>query len=69
MRIADAVFAIGAINLFAASRLMLCFLLHLFISVQCSADFTNGGGVISTACDVERASVTEHCCSAHDWLE
>jgi hypothetical protein len=67
MRIANAVFAIGAINLFAASRLMLCFLLHLF-SVRCSADFTNGG-VISTACDVERAGVTEHCCCAHDWLE
>lgn len=31
--------------------------------------FTNGGGVISTDCDVERASVRERCCSAQDWFE
>lgn len=45
--------------------------MFLVASIQCTVfcRFTNGGDVISTAGDVERASMRERCCSAHDCLE
>lgn len=72
MRIADAIFPTGAIKVyyffFCCQQVNGVFLVA---SIQCTVfcRFTNGGDVISTAGDVERASMRERCCSAHDCLE